>query len=669
MELFNLMAKLTLDSKEYNDALKEAQRDADNFEMPETPELELETNDFEAGLEEAEAQGEGFGETMKGVFEELKGALAVTGVVAAINAIVSGIKEAINPAANTGDEIDKGSKRLNISTQAYQSWNHALKQSGTNIDTISKGISNFNKYIASFQPGAVVEDAAEAVEGAGGDMAQAFARLGVDVKDANGNLKTTEQLIEDSLLALADFKGSAEERGVLVEQLFGRGGKDLNAFLDEGIDGVKELLGEAGEMGLIMSEEEIQKAVKYGDTMANLQNELDAIKIAFVEDIIPVLTDAAEWLTDILTKLNPRLKDNPINEIFEDIDKKTAASVKQIDELEGKALNMVEQLAALGDYWSLDEEGKKTWDELARELVNDFPELNGVIDENGKHINGNTKEIKDNIKEWSNMRRQRLIDQNIEEKQAAVLEKHAKALDMKAEAAIKDAEAEGKRGAAIKDLNAELGAAGMDQLDENASYEEFLKARSELAEKYSYDPDKAWKVVDITRIGQEYQSTTQEAQALRSEAENMQAEADAATEHLTAYAKALGEQYDLVQTKTDDAIESVRTLKQEISTMPSFPDYSFNLPSFTPHAIGSDYIPYDNYPALLHRGEKVLTATEARQMGGADISLSQLASVMENAVINGMSKVNIDMTLDGNSIAKSTSSRLGNDITSRRFRP
>ena len=29
--------------------------------------------------------------------------------------------------------------------------------------------------------------------------------------------------------------------------------------------------------------------------------------------------------------------------------------------------------------------------------------------------------------------------------------------------------------------------------------------------------------------------------------------------------------------------------------------------------MGIDYVPYDNFPALLHEGEKVLTAGEARQ--------------------------------------------------------
>ena len=34
--------------------------------------------------------------------------------------------------------------------------------------------------------------------------------------------------------------------------------------------------------------------------------------------------------------------------------------------------------------------------------------------------------------------------------------------------------------------------------------------------------------------------------------------------------------------------------------------------NFHPHAFGLDRVPYDGYPALLHQGERVLTASEAR---------------------------------------------------------
>lgn len=34
------------------------------------------------------------------------------------------------------------------------------------------------------------------------------------------------------------------------------------------------------------------------------------------------------------------------------------------------------------------------------------------------------------------------------------------------------------------------------------------------------------------------------------------------------------------------------------------------------YAVGIDYVPYDNFPALLHQGEQVLTAEEARSGNG-----------------------------------------------------
>ena len=43
------------------------------------------------------------------------------------------------------------------------------------------------------------------------------------------------------------------------------------------------------------------------------------------------------------------------------------------------------------------------------------------------------------------------------------------------------------------------------------------------------------------------------------------------------------------------------------------------------YAVGIDYVPYDNFPALLHQGERVQTAVEARSerpgMSGIQISM------------------------------------------------
>jgi hypothetical protein len=48
----------------------------------------------------------------------------------------------------------------------------------------------------------------------------------------------------------------------------------------------------------------------------------------------------------------------------------------------------------------------------------------------------------------------------------------------------------------------------------------------------------------------------------------------------------------------------------------------FNIPGFNidgSHRGGLDYVPYDGYIAELHKGERVLTANEARDYGGTSI--------------------------------------------------
>ena len=48
------------------------------------------------------------------------------------------------------------------------------------------------------------------------------------------------------------------------------------------------------------------------------------------------------------------------------------------------------------------------------------------------------------------------------------------------------------------------------------------------------------------------------------------------------------------------------------------------------NAYGLSYVPYDNYPARLHEGERVLTAAEARayKNGGASITIPKLADTI-----------------------------------------
>ena len=672
MELFSLLAKLTADTSEFHSELEKAKSEADNLEIDD-PKVGLDTEEFESNAASAESVGKGFGTSMEEVFKGIKTALTVTGIVAAISGIVSGLREAVNMTAQTADGIDKGSARLNISKRKYQEWDHALRQSGASINDLQKGVIQFNQYVSSFEPGAVVENAEEAAEGAGGEMANAFARLKISVKDANGQLKSTETLIEESLIALAGFEGSKEERGTLVNTLFGRGATSLNALLDSGVAGVKELLGEADKLGLIMSDEEITNAVEYGDAVANLNEELASIKTAFVADIIPVLRDGAKFLTDLLSKFNPRLRENSLTQTFDSINNKTQASILSVDRATVSAKKLVEDLENLGDYWTLDEEGRMTWDALAAKALELFPQLSNYIDTDGKKIQGNTQDIEKNIEAWARLEKQRILSAALEEKSVAVADKLTKAYEKGAEARGKEADAEAERVLAIQELNKRLAENGIEaQLPETANMEQFMSARLKLLATLG---ENDLRLTEYSAIGGDWVKLTNEAASLRKEADSMKTEAEEAQKSLGDYEKYLGEEMGLTEQEILSATQSVQSYKDELNSLPSdvyttiHQEYVVDDLDAPPKAIGSRFIPNDML-VYAHRGEEIRTATQARQdNNGRDYDIAEFENAMIRAVERGMSQAQVNAYVTDREVARGTNRFNGGEIDSGRFRP
>ena len=62
--------------------------------------------------------------------------------------------------------------------------------------------------------------------------------------------------------------------------------------------------------------------------------------------------------------------------------------------------------------------------------------------------------------------------------------------------------------------------------------------------------------------------------------------------------------------------QAMEKVYEEKGYIPGYPTYKPSTPNsenVTTKAFGMNYVPYDNFPALLHQGERVLTASEARQ--------------------------------------------------------
>ena len=283
MDLFNVVAKLTIDSTEYDAQVNAISQRVIPID---TPGLKLDTTDYDKNINEAGEEAEQFEDKAGGAFERVGDILNKAGIVATVGMIANVFKKAISYTSELGDEIDKGSKRMNITTHAYQQWNHALEQSGGTVTDLQRGLKNIR---------AIMQDGDEAT----GKAAEAFNELGISMQKSNGEMKTSEELMNETLMALAEIE-DADQRGALVDALFGPNSGGIKPLLEEGKEGVRNLLNEADELNMIMSDEDIQKAVEYKDSVANMKKELELLQVDFANNILPILQECVKAITDII---------------------------------------------------------------------------------------------------------------------------------------------------------------------------------------------------------------------------------------------------------------------------------------------------------------------------------------------------------------------------------
>lgn len=88
-----------------------------------------------------------------------------------------------------------------------------------------------------------------------------------------------------------------------------------------------------------------------------------------------------------------------------------------------------------------------------------------------------------------------------------------------------------------------------------------------------------------------------------------------------------------------------------------------------PHAKGAWSIPYDDYPARLHRGEMVLTASQARRYreGSGTLDMSGIVDAIRAAVVEGMAQTPVRAYIDGEDVTDRVNRNQAEDYTARRY--
>lgn len=248
MDVFDLVAKITLDSSEYDEELDNAGNKAKSF-------------------------GSALGGAITGGAKVL-GAAAVTAIGATSAALVSGVSNV----AAYGDNIDKMSQKMNMSAQAYQEWDAVMQHSGTSIETMKTSM----KILAN------------AVE-TGSD---AFEKLGISQEEA-ANM-SQEDLFAATITALQNVD-SETERTYLASKLLGRGATELGALLNTSAEETQAMRDRVHELGGVMSDEAVKNAAHFQDNLQDMQTAISGVGRSITSDFLPGASAMMDGIARLLS--------------------------------------------------------------------------------------------------------------------------------------------------------------------------------------------------------------------------------------------------------------------------------------------------------------------------------------------------------------------------------
>lgn len=245
MDVFDLVAKLSLDQSEYESGLTNASNTASSF-------------------------GSGL-KTAMGV-----GAVAVTAVTTAVAGVTTAFGKGISNLAEYTDHIDKQSQKMNMSAESYQEWSAVMEHSGTSIDTMQASMKTL----------------ANAVE-TGND---AFEKLGLSQEELSS--MNNEEIFSATITALQNVDDETE-RTYLAGQLLGRGATELGALLNTSAEDTQAMKDRVKELGGVMSDDAVKAGASFQDSLQDMQTAFTGLKNNMLADFLPSVTTVMDGLTEV----------------------------------------------------------------------------------------------------------------------------------------------------------------------------------------------------------------------------------------------------------------------------------------------------------------------------------------------------------------------------------
>ena len=240
--------------------------------------ISLDTSEYEKGLDGAESKAESFGSKLRGGLGKAAkiGAGAVAAIGTASIAAGAAFVKGIDSVAAFGDNIDKMSQKMGMSSDAYQEWDAVMRHSGTSMEAMKASMKT-------------LANAAES----GSD---AFEKLGISQEEI-ANL-SQEQLFERTISALQNVEDETQ-RTYLAGKTLGRGATELGALLNTSAEDTEKMRKRVRELGGVMSGKAVKQAAKFKDSLQDMQTAISGVKNKLLSSFMRPMRRIMDGITEV----------------------------------------------------------------------------------------------------------------------------------------------------------------------------------------------------------------------------------------------------------------------------------------------------------------------------------------------------------------------------------
>lgn len=249
----------------------------------------LDTAQFDQGIKQAQGR--------MGKLRSSFGGLAAGAAAGAAAALgVAAVK--IREVSKAADEMIKAGRGIGLTVEELSRLKLGADRSGLSFQQLMTSLRTFNRSVADLASGET------------NSAADALRRLGIEARTADGEMKSTRQLLGEVADAFQDLPPGIERSNAVME-IFGSRNADMINLLAGGAEGLRAFDREADSLGKTISTDLAVASERFNDNMERIGDGLNGLWIRVANFLLPALADLTDAFLDLnevsMTSLNQEL--------------------------------------------------------------------------------------------------------------------------------------------------------------------------------------------------------------------------------------------------------------------------------------------------------------------------------------------------------------------------